>query len=120
MDDTDILGAAALWPRSRSATVSFMHIDSLRNLEVHFYGFEKFMTSYKLRTATFIEKRKLSNFVINKNLLAFLYGLDRYYENLIVDDHEFRVAQFPVVGVGKTTQKMTVNKPFHRIIIIGP
>ena len=76
-----------------------------------------FMKSYRLQTATFINNRKLPNFEIYKNLLTFLYGLDRYYENLIVDHHEFRVAQFQI---GKPTQKMIVNKPFHRNIITGP
>ena len=71
------------------------------------------MKSNRLRKATFINNGNSSNFVIDKNLLAFLYGLDRNYKNLVVNGHEFRVAQFPVVGVCKPAQKMTANKPFQ-------
>ena len=71
------------------------------------------MESNRLRKATFINNGNSSNFVIDKNLLAFLYGLDRNYENLVVNGHEFRVAQFPAVGVCKPAQKMTANKPFQ-------
>ncbi len=55
----------------------------------------------------------LLNFVMHKNLLAFLDGLDRYNENFVVDDHISRVAQFPDVGIYKPTQEMILNKPFH-------
>jgi hypothetical protein len=43
----------------------------------------------------------LLNFVMHKNLLAFLDGLDRYNENFIVDDHISRVAQLPDVVIDK-------------------
>jgi hypothetical protein len=50
---------------------------------------------------------------MHKSLLAFLYGLDRYNENFIVDDHISRFAQLPDVRIDKLTQEMILNKPFQ-------
>ena len=57
----------------------------------------------------------LPNFVMHKNFFAFLDCLDRYNENFIINDNISRVAQLPVVGIDKPSQKMILNKPFHGI-----